>query len=59
MVRLDRRSRMHYQSALSKQKGWTMGEVYKKVFISALIVVVMVALMIGVMAAGEFISGWL
>lgn len=36
-----------------------MDEVFKKMFISALIVVVMVALMIGVMAAGEFLSGWL
>ena len=36
-----------------------MGDVFKKVFVSALIVVVMVALMIGVMAAGEFLSGWL
>lgn len=33
-----------------------MGEVFKKVFVSALIVVVIIAFMIGVMFAMEYIS---
>jgi len=36
-----------------------MLEPLKKVFISALIIVVMVGLMIGVMAIGELASNWL